>query len=252
MKTRAVIVIVLLLAAGVGALYVFGRTQPIVIVEHSQPLAETARCETCQGAGHTVCSACSGSGWTTGIETACPMCKGTGRTSTGSLLRRAKPDRALGSSQTPCPACRGTGKTTAARTKCPACDGRGRIPCSACFGTGVTEATGRRVWRTARADLSWWERVLSWIGIAPDENAPPQVRPDGSAPLVEQYLRLFETASRRIEPVAWRGVRRAGAAWEVRVRLRIREGGAEREEERVVRIQNREVTHVLPAASSNR
>lgn len=252
MKVRAAIVIVLLLAAGGAALYVFGRTQPIVIVERSQPVAETARCETCQGTGYTVCSACGGSGWTTGIETTCSTCQGSGRISTGSLVRRTKPERTLGSSSTPCPACRGTGKTTAARTKCPACGGSGRIACSACFGTGTTEATGRRIARTSRADLSWWERVLSWIGIAPDENAPPQVRPDGSAPLVEHYVRLFETASRQIEPVAWRDVRRAGAAWEVGVRLRIREGGAEREEERIVRIQNREVTHVLPVASSNR
>ncbi len=250
MNRTAGVALVLLLAAAAGALYVFGRTQPIVIVEHAQPAAGQARCETCQGAGHVVCATCGGSGWTTGVETTCPMCQGTGRVTSGSLLRRARPDRSLGSAQTPCPACRGSGRTTSARAKCPACEGRGRVACAVCWGTGTAATTNRLVWRAARAELSLWERVLSWIGIAPDENAPPQVRPDGSVPLVEHHVRLFETPTRRITVIAWRGVRPAGAAWQVGVRIRISENGAEREEERIVWIQNREVTHVQPAAGA--
>ncbi|MCX7819840.1 MAG: hypothetical protein N2652_11655 [Kiritimatiellae bacterium] len=250
MRGGGIIALGLVCAAAVGALYLFGRTQPIVTVERSQPVVTTSPCEMCQGRGQVVCSACGGSGSTTGVETSCPTCKGKGRVVTGSLLRRARPDRALGSAESPCPACRGTGKTTAARTTCPVCEGRGRLPCGTCFGSGSRETGSQRVWRAARAELSWWERLLSWLGIAPDENPPPQVRPDGSVPLVEHHLRLFETPARRIEPIAWRGVRRSGAAWEVGVRIRIREDRSEREEERIVRVQNREVTHVLRAAAT--
>lgn len=252
MTARVLALVVLLVATALGLLYVFGRTQPIVTVEHSQPVAEKARCEACRGIGYVVCSSCEGSGATDGVQTTCPTCQGSGQVSSGSLLRRTRPDRALGAGRMPCPTCRGSGRSTAARTTCPACDGRGRMSCFRCFGTGTSEVMGRRVWRAARADLSWWERVLSWVGIEPDENAPPQVRSDGSVPLIEHHLRLFETTSRRIEVIEWGDVQRNGAAWEVGVRLRIDEGGKQREEERLVRIQNREVTHVWIAGTVNK
>lgn len=241
MRTGGFLAALLAAAAAVVGLWRFGQTQPIEIVERRASAASEVPCPVCLGTRQVACSACNGSGFIPTGETTCPRCNGSGRVEAGSLLRRAAPSRSLGPSASTCPVCGGKGKVPGGRTRCVSCNGSGRMPCVACAGTGMITASSETARRTVRAGYSRWEKFLSWFGIEPDEDAPPQVRPNGSVPLVDAYLRLFSNEQRSARAIAYERPRRSGSSWLVTARVRLRESASEREESQIFRIERREV-----------
>ncbi|MBM4155513.1 MAG: hypothetical protein FJ221_10870 [Lentisphaerae bacterium] len=235
-----------LVAVGVavGALWYFGRTRPIEIVERTSEQGGTAVCATCQGTRQATCGLCAGRGRVATGERSCPACEGTGKGKW--QLKGSSGGRQMGSPP-PCMQCRGTGRVGTMES-CSLCSGTGSTDCPDCAGTGRQTATSTRKVRTVRAGPSLWERVLSWLFIAPDEDCAPQAGGDGSVPLVAAYVPLFEREGLSMRVVRWGGVSRGTQGWEVRATLRIRRGDTETDEGRIFVVRNREITAARPDA----
>lgn len=99
-----------------------------------------------------------------------------------------------------------------------------------------------------RANNSLWESVLAWISIEPDRDCAPQVASDGSVPLVEAYLALFQRNGVSGRIVKWGGITRGANGWEVRALLSVTRGAVTTEEGRVFLVANREVSGASPIA----
>jgi hypothetical protein len=237
---------IVVLGVAVGCLWFFGRTQPIGIVETTVEQVGASVCPTCQGAKQVTCALCGGRGNVATGDRPCPVCNGSGK-GKWQLGGSSRVNR-MGADPV-CQSCRGTGRVGNMET-CSLCSGSRMSDCPDCAGTGSRASGSVRKIRTARAGLSPWERVLSWILIAPDEDCPPQVRGDGSVPLVEAYVPLFEREGLSMRVVRWDGVARGPAGWEVRATLRIRRGDTEADEGRIFVVRNREVTAARPHAGS--
>ncbi len=118
--------------------------------------------------------------------------------------------------------------------------------CPACMGTGRASAIQWPKVRTIRAGLSLWERVLTWVGMEPDPDCAPDVRKDGSVPMVEEYLKLYSTAELSGRVARWSPVRRGGDGWEVRTVIRVSRGTTEADEGRLFTVKDREIKTVVP------
>lgn len=247
MTPRAAFIVVLLLAAAMGALAVWGRNRPLVVVERPILTSADRLCPECRGTRRVACRACEGAGWIAGAEMTCRHCGGSGRTDGGTLLRRSRPDRQLGA-PVPCPVCQGRGRVAGGRTQCPGCGGTGRMPCPACAGTGGDVSSPPATRRTVREECSAWERFWSWFGFPPDPNPPPQRKPDGSVPIVERYLLLFSAPGRSARVLRWGEAHFTSGGWEIPARVRFMEGTNQREEGRWFRIEQREIVGSRPVA----
>lgn len=151
--------LVVLILAGIAGLWFFGRTQPIEVITTSHAGVRDESCATCGGRGSVEamvpCDACDGTG--KGIW------RLKGRTTTDDSRRPA------------CMTCQGTGRV------------KGRVPCDACQGAGHATSRTTRDMVTVRAGLSLWERILSYLFIAPATNPAPQINARGGCDLVERY-----------------------------------------------------------------
>jgi hypothetical protein len=231
-----------ILALAVGALWYFGRVQPIEIVEQKVRAAGAVVCPACQGRRQVVCKTCGGSGRTQTPEQMCAECNGTGRGKWG--MGDTRTVKRTGGNPL-CAACSGKGRTRASQM-CAACSGAALTTCPDCVGTGRSASV--QVVKTVRAGYSIWETVLSWLYMPLDDNVAPQVGPDGRIPMIDAYLDLFQRAdvSGRVEK--WGAVSRGANGWEVRAQLRIRRGEAESDEGRLFVVRNRQVISATPLA----
>lgn len=155
--------LLLLLLAGLGALWFFGRTQPIEVTERIAVDQRAGACSVCGGAGSL------------DVPVTCTTCGGSGK---GEWKLKPTPANQRVDTRPTCVVCRGSGKVT------------GREPCTACDGTGRAAAGQKRAVATTRAGLSLWERILKFFHIAPDANPAPQMNKRGGYDLVERYMAL--------------------------------------------------------------
>lgn len=230
------------LALAVGALWYFGRDQPIEAVERKIATAGSTVCPACRGLRRVVCTTCNGAGRTQGPEQVCAECGGTGKGKW--RMGDTRTVRRMGGDPL-CAACSGKGRTGASQT-CTACSGAATTACPGCGGMGSTP--GVQIFKTVRAGHSPWEILLSWLYMPPDDNAAPQVGPDGRIPMIDAYLALFQRAgvSGRVEK--WGAVSRGANGWEVRTQLLIQRGEAESMEGRLFVVQDRQVISATPIA----
>ncbi|OQW96076.1 MAG: hypothetical protein BWK77_06460 [Verrucomicrobia bacterium A1] len=231
-----------ILALAVGALWYFGRIQPVEVVEQKVRTAGAAVCPACQGRKQIACEACGGNGRVQAPEQMCAECEGTGRGKW--RMGDTRTVRRMGGDPL-CAACSGKGRTRASQA-CAACSGAALTTCLDCAGTGRSAAV--RVFKTVRAGYSPWETVLSWLYMPPDDDAVPQVGPDGRVPMVDVYLALFQRNGVSGRVAKWGAVSRGANGWEVRTQLRIRRGDVESEEGRLFVVRNRQVISATPLA----
>ncbi len=246
MKRTQAVAWIAAVGLALGCLWYFGRQQPIEVVERQVPVQGTAACTACSGRKIVACAACGGEGRLAAGSVPCPQCGGSGKCVP--QLRGSSSIKRLGIDP-PCPKCGGAGQWTN-MGNCPECGGGRWAQCPMCDGTGATRQGGTQTVRTVRAGHSLWERVLSWIFIAPDGDCAPFTDADGRVPLVDAYLPLFAKPGVSGRVVKWSGIRRGSEGWEVRTVLRVRRGDSESDQDRVFVVRNREVVSAGPAARS--
>lgn len=239
--------LILVLAAAVGALWFFGQSQPIVVVERSAVGKTTVPCTACFGTKMARCEACGGIGGRSGESHVCAVCGGSGRSGYSGLKNTQTRVKRMGVEMA-CVPCRGTGQQSGPRDRCEACSGSGWVSCPSCEGTGLDTQASTTHWKTVRADYSLWERALAVARMTPDDNAAPEVRADGSVPLAAAYLELFQTPNRRADGVDWMPVSPAEQGWTVTALVRLTEGASRRDAGRLFVIQGREVVDCRPVS----
>jgi hypothetical protein len=235
--------VIAVLALAVGALWYFGRDQPIEVVERKVETAGSTVCPACRGQRRVVCTTCNGAGRAQGPEQVCAECSGTGKGKW--RMGRPRTSRLMGGDPI-CVACSGKGRTGASQI-CSACSGAATTACPGCGGTGRTPAAAQ-ILKTVRAGHSPWEILLSWLYMPPDDNAAPQVGPDGRIPMIDAYLALFQRAGVSGRVAKWGTVSRGANGWEVRTQLLIHRGDAESVEGRLFVVRDRQVISATPIA----
>ena len=241
MKQTATIQLVLV-ALFPGALWYYGRHQPITVVERELQSSVVTACDSCKGSKTVGCSGCGGTGSVSAGTATCPSCHGSGRGDW--QMRSTLGVRRMSGDRGPvCPTCRGVARWEKTGI-CTQCSGTTISRCTRCAGEGTISTSRKQVQRTVRADISLWERVLSWFFIKPDPDCAPQVSSGGRVPLVEAYLKLFQRNDSSGVVVDWSGVSRVKDTWQIRTKLSIRRGSVKSEESRVFLVKNREVTGV--------
>lgn len=205
----------ILLLAGIACLWFFGKTQPIVVIDHATSNNRLASCSKCGGSGSVE------------VPVTCLKCNGTGK---GEWHFKSNDKKTALESKPICLNCRGTGKILR-REKCPQCGGTGR----------VTASESQKI-KTVRADLSLWEKILAWCLIKPDPNCRPQRRMDGSYPLIVKYIETMANPEYNAHVVKWGSARRTGTEWIIKTRLEFKDkNGQWAQEGREFIVENREV-----------
>jgi RecJ-like exonuclease len=221
--------ILIILLAGTVCLWVFGRSQPIVVTTITATQNRAVPCPKCGQPtveAMMICPKCNGTGkskWTLTLESKKEK-SGAKHTKTGSEFG------SLNDTPPSCVNCGGKGKILK-RNYCPRCDGGGNVL-----------NTRTRTIRTVRADLSLWEKILAWMYFKPDENSKPQRRFDGSYPLVTKYVAVFMSQSYAVKVIEWSPARLEGKQWIIPIMIEWNDGSG-----RLVRqgrefvVENREI-----------
>lgn len=197
---RAIELLLLLLALGVGALWYFGRARPIEVRTRHPSQRQSVVCEQCSGLRHVTCSECAGFG-SVDARDACPLCKGTGK---HEWRFGDKPDA-------PCQRCRGTG-IIGVRAKCTHCLGVGHVLCKHCGGSGRTTTLTTTSSQTVSIGYSLWERCLIFCRLPVDPNPCPQKDSHGAYPIVDKYVAIC-SVKRPVRITQWGEFVRAGSVW---------------------------------------
>ena len=225
----------LVLVAGIGALWYFGRTQRLVVVERTPMVS----CPDCQGRGVLNCPKCGEFGRLESFLQ-CPVCKGTGKHGW----------RLCSHLGAPCRHCRGTGSVEG-RCDCGHCRSTGKVKCERCAGVGrIASSPALRI-RTVRAEPSPWERFLMLIGLGPGPNPKPYQDGNGECPLLRKYIEL--KSGPRVAVLDWGKFRWDGPEWKIITFLE-REDTLGRKTQRSVEfiVRDREVAGSRPAAAARR
>lgn len=204
----------ILLLIGISCLWFFGKTQPIVVIDGANASNRSVSCSKCGRTGSIEISA------------ACPKCNGTGK---GEWLFQSKDKKKSFGSKPACLSCKGTGKILR-REKCSQCNGAGRATVSESLKT-----------KTVRAELSLWEKILSWCLIKPDKNCRPQRKLDGSYPLIAKYIEVTANPAYNVRVIEWASARLEGSEWIVKTRIEFKDAnGNWLEQGREFIVENRE------------
>lgn len=204
----------ILLIIGIFCLWFFGKTQPIVVIDHATANNRLVSCSKCCGTGSIE------------VPAACPKCNGTGK---GEWYFKSKDKETQLGSKPICLNCRGTGKILR-REKCPQCQGTGRAT-----------ASGSQT-KTVRAELSLWEKILAGCQIKPDKNCRPQRRLDGSYPLIAKYIEVTANPAYNVRVLEWKPARLEGKEWIVKTMIEFKDANGKLVEQgRGFIVENREV-----------
>jgi hypothetical protein len=203
-------------------LWIFGSYHPVVVVESSTVVNQDQKAK---------CPGCGGTG-SVKAPVACPECRGTGK---GDSLFKPKDNKSPFASRPNCVKCNGSGKITRPE-KCPQCKGSGSVTVSA--------SEAKKV-KTARANLSLWEKILSALRIKPDANCRPQRMLRGSYPLVAKYIEITANPAYKVRVVKWARARLEGTEWIVGTTLEFTDKGGKlvRQDKEFI-VENREVKGV--------
>lgn len=207
--------ILILVLVGITCLWFFGKTQPIIVIDHATANNRLVTCSKCRGSGSVE------------VPAACLKCKGTGK---GEWPFKSQSKEKLSGVKPICLGCNGTGKFLRWE-KCPQCASAGRI----------TVSESQKI-KTTKADLSLWEKILAYCLLKPDPNCKPQRRMDGSYPLIVKYIEITVNPAYNTRVVKWTPARRAGSEWIVETAIEFKDkNGQWTQEDREFIIENREV-----------